>query len=111
MNNKKGHTENKPKMINRVKKGQRREKLCYDELADYPYRWKTIRHRFCNIDLFGVFDVVVANDKEMRFIQVRTGYCPNKKREEIAAVKLPPCCKKELWLWFDREGWRKEIIP
>ena len=97
-------------MINRVKKGSRKEKICFDELADYPYRWKTIRHRFLNIDLFGMFDIMVANEKEIRFIQVKSGYCPNEIREKIKTIKLPLCCKKEIWCWFDREGWRKEII-
>jgi len=97
-------------MINKVAKGQRKEKMCFDELKDYPYRWKTIRHRFLNIDIFGLFDVVAANEQEMRFIQVKSGYCPNEVREKIRACKLPPCCKKEIWMWFDHEGWRKEII-
>lgn len=97
-------------MINRVKKGSRKEKICYDELADYPYRWKTIRHKFLNIDLFGAFDVVVANEHHIRLIQVKSGYCPNEIREKIKAIKLPSCCIKEIWCYFDRKGWRKEII-
>jgi hypothetical protein len=97
-------------MIDRVKKGYRKEKLCYEELAKYPYRWKTIRHRFLKIDLFGFADVVVADDKEIRLIQVKTGYCPNKVREEIRAVKLPSCCKKEIWCYHDRRGFIKEVI-
>lgn len=97
------------KLINKVKKGSRKEKLCYDELVNYPYRWKTIRHRFLCIDLFGMFDVVVANDKEIRLIQVKSGYCPNKVRELIKVIKLPECCKKEIWC--HRKGqWFKEII-
>ena len=97
-------------MINKVRKGRRIEKICFDELSNYPNRWKTIRHKFLNIDFFRLFDVVVANEKEMRLIQVKTGYCPNKVKEEIRNLKLPECCKKEVWMWFDRKGWKKEII-
>lgn len=96
-------------MLNRVRKGRRLEKRCYDELKDYPYRWKTIRHQFCNIDFFGVFDVVCGNSEELRFIQVRSGYCPNGKREEIRAIKLPPCCKKEIWC-YRKHRWFIENI-
>lgn len=96
--------------MNKVAKGKRKEKLCYDELIDYPYRWKTIRHKFLNIDLFGMFDVVAANDKEIRFIQVKSGYCPNEVREKIRAIQLPSCCKKEIWCYFDRKGVKKEIL-
>lgn len=97
-------------MINKIKKGYRKEKICFDELIIYPYRWKTIRHRFLNIDLFGIFDVMVANENEIRFIQVKSGYCSNKIRKKIREIKLPRCCKKEIWCWFNRKGWRKEII-
>ncbi len=96
--------------INKGAKGSRKEKICYDELKNYPYRWKTIRHRFLSIDLFGMFDVVAANETEIRLIQVKSGYCSNEVREKIKAIKLPACCQKEIWCWFDNKGWKKEVI-
>jgi hypothetical protein len=97
-------------MINKIKKGYRKEKIAFDELANYPYRWKTMRNKWCNLDLFREFDVMVANDKELRFIQVKSNGCGNDVRERIKAIKLPKCCKKELWIWKDNKGWSKEII-
>ena len=44
--------------MKRVSKGYRVEKRCADELKAQGYLvWKTIRVRYCNIDLFGLFDV------------------------------------------------------
>jgi len=100
-------------MINKVKKGYRLEKRCYDELAHYPYRWKTIRHKFLNIDLFGLFDVVVANKTHIRFIQVKTGYCNREVIEKISNCKLPKNCIKEIWELLKTKkykGWRKHIV-
>lgn len=99
-------------MINRVAKGSRKEKICYDQLKaeGYPLLWKTIRHKFLNIDFFGLFDVVACNGKKFRFIQVKSGYCSNEVRENIRSCKLPSNCSKEIWCWFDNEGWRKEIL-
>ncbi len=102
--------ELKKKPINKVAKGYRKEKLCFDSLAEYPNRWKTIRHQFCNIDLFKMFDVVVANKEHMRFIQVKSGYCPNEVRDKIRAIELPPCCIKEIWCYMDGGEVRKEVI-
>lgn len=100
-------------MINKIKKGYRLEKRCYDELSHYPYRWKTIRHRFLNIDLFELFDVVVADENHVRFIQVKTGYCSKEVIEKIRKCKLPDNCIKEVWEWFRTKkhtGWRKQRI-
>jgi len=98
-------------MINKNRKGLRVEKLCYDELKHYPYRWKTIRHRFLNIDCFGLYDVIVANSKHLRFIQVKSGYSGNKVKQEIKKCKLPKNCIKEVWEYHGKKkGWRKFII-
>ena len=99
-------------MINRNAKGHRKEKRCYDDLKaeGYSLLWKTIRHKFLNIDLFGLFDVLACDGVEFRFIQVKTGYVANTVREAIRKIKLPSNCKKEIWAWFDNEGWRREIL-
>lgn len=100
-------------MINRTAKGRRKEKICADELkADGYIVWKTIRHKFLNIDLFGLFDVVgLAGDgTHLKFIQVKTGYCPNEVKDKIRALKMPVNCIKEVWCYFDRAGWRKETL-
>ena len=100
-------------MINRVAKGSRIEKLCYDSLSMYPLRWKTIRHKWLNIDLFGFADVVVANSGHLRFIQVKSGYASNKVVAQIKKIRLPENCHKEIWEWLNGKkfkGWRKRRI-
>lgn len=99
-------------MLNRSAKGQRKERMCKQELIaeGYRYTWSTIRHKFLKIDLFGEFDVVAANATHVRLIQVKSGYCENKVRERIRAMRLPPFCIKEIWCYHDREVVRKEVI-
>ena len=97
-------------MIDRIAKGRRLERMCYDELAAYPYRWKTIRHKWLNIDFWQLFDVVVGSPTEIRFIQVKTGYCPTEVKDRIREMKLPSFCRKEVWCWFPKKGFIKEII-
>lgn len=97
--------------INKVAKGQRKERACELELQEKGYRtWKTIRHRFLNIDLFGLFDVVgLAGDgSHLLFIQVRSERADNAIREKIRNLKMPNSCRKEMWIWKKRKGWVKE---
>jgi len=99
-------------MINRNVKGTKVEKLCLDSLSYYPLKWKTIRHKFLNIDLFGAFDVLVGNERHLRFIQVKTGYYKKEDYKKIKKVKLPPFCIKEIWEYFGKKkGWKKYIVP
>jgi len=61
--------------MNAVGKGKRKEKLCADELRARGYlTWETIRHRFLNVDLFGLFDVLALapDGSHLLFIQVKT---------------------------------------
>jgi Holliday junction resolvase-like predicted endonuclease len=98
--------------MNAVSKGRRKEKLCADELRAKGYlTWKTIRHRFLNVDLFGLFDVVaLAGDgSHLVFVQVKSNRPDKKARDAIMALKMPSTCRKEIWIWKDRRGWQKEI--
>ena len=105
--------------INKVNKGYRIEKRCEDELRDEGYlTWKTVRVKFLSIDLFGLFDVLGlhSDGTHFRFIQCKSGYCPNSVKDEIRRMKMPPNSIKEVWQWFDKRGtgkqsgWLKEII-
>ena len=99
--------------IKTVAKGYRKEKLCADDLKAKGYIiWKTIRHKFLNIDMFGLFDVVAcaADGEHIRFIQVKSNKVDNKTREAIKNFKMPVSCIKEIWIYKDYIGWFKEII-
>lgn len=97
--------------MSRVAKGKRKEKACEDELKAEGYlTWKTIRHKFLNIDLFGLFDVVGLHPggEHIRFIQVKSNRMPQADRDRIKALRMPAGCIKESWIWKDRWGWVKE---
>ena len=98
--------------MNRAAKGQRVERACEQELQAQKYiTWKTICVRFCNIDLFGLFDVcaLAGDGTHLRFIQCK---CRTDAvaRKHIRALKMPICCRKEIWIWLGRGQWKKEII-
>lgn len=56
----------------------------------------------------GPFDVVAFNDRIVRFIQVKRTRNGSggltRTAEQLGAVPVPPCARKELWLWRDRAG-------
>jgi len=99
-------------MINKTGKGSRKEKLCADELREQGYIiWKTIRHKYLNIDLFGLFDVVALHPEGVHilFIQVKSNKIDNATRVKIQDLKMPSNCHKQIWVWKDYKGWTKEI--
>jgi hypothetical protein len=98
--------------LNKIGKGYRVEKRCADELKALGYlTWKTIRIAYCNIDLFGLFDIAGLHPqgKHILFIQVKTNKADNETRDRIRALRLPTGCQKWIWIWKDRRGWIKEF--
>jgi len=98
-------------MINKTGKGSRKEKLCADELREQGYIiWKTIRHKYLNIDLFGLFDVVALHPlgDHILFIQVKSNRVDNETRDKVRNLKMPPSCQKWVYIWKDYKGWIKE---
>jgi Holliday junction resolvase len=94
-----------------TKKGTRVEKLCADELKAEGYLvWKTIRVRYQNIDLFGLFDVVALHPDgvELLLIQCKSTRCDNETRRKVARLKIPFGVKKQIWI--RKHGfWIKEV--
>lgn len=100
-------------MINKGGKGSRLEAKCASELkAEGGRIWKTIRVRYQNIDIFGLFDVLFLpkDGSKLRMIQVKSNRCDRATRETIRTLKVPKNIIKELWIWKDRIGWTKEVI-
>ena len=84
---------------------------CEDELKKLGYTtWKTIRVKYQNIDLFGLFDVLgLAQDgSHLLFIQCKSNRCDTETRDKIAKLKMPKCCQKWIYIWKDRKYWIKE---
>lgn len=64
----------------------------------------------------GPFDLVAFNKDVVRFIQVkrvRNGSGGlSKSLRELERVPVPPCARKEVWLWRDKEGFaEREAVP
>ena len=88
-------------MIKKTKKGYRVEKRCADELKAGGYLiWKTIRVKYQNIDLFGLFDVVALHPEghHILFIQCKSTRCDNETRDKIRKLKMPESCQK--WIYI-----------
>jgi len=97
--------------LSTVAKGQRREKACEDELVSEGYKtWRTVRHKWLRLDVFGLFDVIGLhpNGDHIRFIQVKSNRMDQVTRDKIKNLKMPPGCIKETWIMKDRWGWIKE---
>lgn len=97
--------------MKKVAKGQRIEKACEDELKKQGYlTWKTIRVRYQNLDLFGLFDVMglAADGSHLIFVQCKSNRCDGKTRDAVAKLKMPEDCQKWIWIWKDRKYWIKE---
>jgi hypothetical protein len=95
--------------MNAVAKGTRNEKKCEDHFKSLGYKtWRTFRCRYRNLDFLGLFDVVVlAKDgSHMIFIQVKSNKCDRKVIREIDALRMPPFCRKQIWVWVDRIGFK-----
>jgi hypothetical protein len=103
----------RPRARRAVRKGKHNETRCAKELKAQGYKtWQTMRCRFRNLDLFELFDVL-ALDRDaahLRFIQVKSGRCDAATKRAVGAFKLPSGCTKEIWIYIDRKGWKKEVI-
>ncbi len=97
-------------MINTVAKGTRKEKACADELQAQGYiTRKSIRAKYQKVDFFGFDVIALAKDgSHFLFVQVKSNFCAMKDRDAVKNIKLPPSCKKEIWIWKDNKYWIKE---
>ena len=90
-------------MIKTKAKGSRRERKVKKILENQGY--------IClkSAASLGIFDLVCFNGKEIRFIQVKSNYCPPKEKRKIKEFDLlPPNSKKEIWVFKDYQ--REPII-
>ena len=56
----------------------------------------------------GIFDLICFNGREIRFIQVKSNYCPLKEKKKIERFKVIPINgQKEIWIF---KNYHKEPI-
>lgn len=97
--------------MNTKEKGARRERQCKKELEAQDYLCTKAGGSL------GAFDIVAIStqkckEKKLRLVQVKSNYCPKGERITIKTLALPKMVKvqKEIWIYKDRKGVKKEIV-
>lgn len=81
------------------------ETKCKSELTKRGY-WAWIA-KDQKVALFRLFNVLALSEKDVLFVQCRPDQLDINSIETIRNLKLPRCCKKEIWRWTGSE-WHKE---
>jgi len=86
--------------INRRRIGQKIEKLAFEELKTRKFLvWKPPRVKFQSQDIFGLFDLIAVDKKELKLIQVQKGRNRPYKTNGIAKLPKPQNISFELWVY------------
>ena len=89
--------------MNRTQKGKLFERKAYDIILQEGYWIEKARvAKFQPHDLFGCWDLVAVDKKNIRFIQVSTERFSSRSRanqERMMAFPKPPHTSKEYWRW------------
>lgn len=82
------------------------EKIAYGQLRAQGYLVeKPVRTKWHRVDLFGIWDFIAIDEKEVRFIQVSEKYFtqkPKAEQDEMLNFPAPPGAKKEYWHWNEK---------
>ncbi|GIW67169.1 MAG: hypothetical protein KatS3mg096_037 [Candidatus Parcubacteria bacterium] len=86
--------------IQRRKRGQRIEKIAFEELKNDKFLvWKPVRVKFHSQDIFGLFDLIALNKKELKLIQVQKQRKRPYKIKKIFKLPKPKKISYELWIY------------
>jgi Holliday junction resolvase-like predicted endonuclease len=86
--------------VQRRKRGQRIEKIAFDYLKKKKYLvWKPVRVMFHSQDIFGLFDLIALNKKELKLIQVQKERKRPYKVKKIFKLPKPKKISYELWIY------------
>lgn len=92
------------KIKNKKKKGQKIEKIVFDFLKKKKYFvWKPVRVKFHSQDIFGLFDIIALNKKELKLIQVQKDRKRPYKVKKIFKLPKPRKISYELWVYDNKE--------
>lgn len=97
-------------MTNKKSKGNRAE-LEYKKMKEQQgYScYKSPNVRFYDVDIFGLFDLLCINKKEVLLVQVKSNRVRGKK--EIQKFNNhPKSVKKIIAVRYDRKGWKEYLI-
>lgn len=91
------------KKIQRRKRGQKIEKIAFLELKKKKYLvWKPIKVKFHSQDIFGLFDLIALNKKELKLIQVQKQRKRPYKVKKIFKLPKPKKISYELWIYDEK---------
>lgn len=98
--------------VQRRKRGQRIEKIAFDELKRNKFlAWKPVRVKFHSQDIFGLFDLIALNKKELKLIQVQKQRKRPYKIKKIFKLPKPKKVFYELWVYDSKsKNFKKFII-
>jgi hypothetical protein len=86
--------------IQRRKRGQRIEKIAFDFLKTRKFLvWKPVKVMFHSQDIFGLFDIIALNKKELKLIQVQKERKRPYKVKKIFKLPKPKKISYELWVY------------
>ena len=86
--------------IQRRKRGQRIEKIAFDSLKTKKFLvWKPAKVMFHSQDIFGLFDIIALNKKELKLIQVQKERKRPYKVKKIFKLPKPKKISYELWIY------------
>lgn len=97
-------------MVNSKRKGNHAE-LEYKKMKESQgYEcYKSPNVRFYDVDVFGLFDLICMNKKEVLLVQVKSNRVRDRKK--IASFKNhPEFVKKIIAVRYDRKGWKEFLI-
>jgi len=76
------------------------EKIAFDELKRKKFLvWKPVRVKFHSQDIFGLFDLIALNKKELKLIQVQKERKRPYKNRAILKLPKPRKVSYELWTY------------
>lgn len=85
------------------KVGQKIEKIAFDELKRKKFLvWKPARVKFHSQDIFGLFDIIALNKKELKLIQVQKGRRRPYKTKKIFNLPQPRKISYEIWVYDEK---------
>lgn len=85
------------------KVGQKIEKIAFDELKRKKFLvWKPARVKFHSQDIFGLFDIIALNKKELKLIQVQKERLRPYKIKRIFKLPRPKKVNYEVWVYDPR---------
>lgn len=103
-------------MINRLKKGNRRQNQSRHLLEKEGWRVYVARRGYQGeaIDIFSLWDIIAYRDGFFKLVQVKSNYISPKDKQPLIDFFVDgEIVTKEIWVWkdYDRKNPHLEVLP